>query len=193
MFSVLAAAVLALVLVHEVSGLNRLRIQPVTGTDYNPVAQYVAARHKPGEPVLVALPPPAYLALGSRDDLIFVSSPPDRPRAQRYTRLTADGRYVDYWTGVTSIVSTAELCETILTSPNLWLIVDDARLWADWAYVGPMADVMTGLTYEQYRSPSGSVVRRLAPTPSRNPRIERLCAQEMEKAHHAAGTNPPSP
>src|SRR4051794_13953444 len=94
LFAVLAVGIMALVLVHEVSGLDGLRSNPVTGSDYIPVSEYVAARHKPGEPVFVAIPPPAYLALKSRDDLIFVSSPLDRERAQRYTRLTSKGVYV---------------------------------------------------------------------------------------------------
>jgi hypothetical protein len=174
-----AVGLLLLVFAHEVSGLNRLQTEPVIGSDYVKIARYVAARHKPGEPVFVAIPTQAYLALGSRDDLIFVSSPLDRERAQRYSRLTSDGRYVDYWTGVRSIVSTGQLCQALLTSPNLWFLVDGARLNADWAYLGDMATVINGLTYIRYYDLSGAMVRRLAPVPSRDPLAEKLCAKAM--------------
>ena len=189
--SVAAALLLTLVLVHEVSGLNNLRTRPVIGSDYLLVSQFVAARHKPGEPVFVALPPPAYLALGSRDDLIFISSPLDRKRAQRYTRLTASGEYVDYWLGVRSIVSTGQLCYAMLTSPALWLIVDGSRLQADWAYQGEMAQVITGLTYIRYWTPSGAMVLRLAPIPARDPKAEDLCDDAM--AREGLVLPPPAP
>lgn len=174
-----AAGLLLLVLVYEVTGLNRLQTQPVVGSDYVKTARYVAARHKPGEPVFVAIPTQAYLALGSRDDLIFVSSPLDRERAQRYSRLTSDGHYVDYWTGVRSIVSTGQLCQALLTSPDLWFLVDGARLNADWAYLGEMATVINGLTYIRFYDMSGAMVRRLAPAPSRDSIAEKLCAKAM--------------
>jgi hypothetical protein len=175
-----AVGVLLLLFVHEVSGLNRLQTNPVLGSDYVRTARYVAARHKPGEPIFVAIPTQAYLALGSRDDLIFVSSPLDRERAQRYSRLTSDGRYVDYWTGVRSIVSTGQLCQALLTSPDLWMLVDGARLNADWAYLGDMATVINGLTYIRYYDMSGAMVRRLAPVPSRDSVAEKLCVKAME-------------
>lgn len=174
-----AIALLLLVFTHEVTGLNRLQTEPVIGSDYVKTAEYVAARHKPGEPVFVAIPTQAYLALGKRDDLIFVSSPLDRVRAQRYARLTSDGRYVDYWTGVRTIVSTGQLCQALLTSPDLWFLVDGARLSADWAYLGDMATVINGLTYIRYYDESGAMVRRLAPVPSRDSVAEKLCAKAM--------------
>lgn len=179
--AVVGVAILVLVLIHEATGLAKLQRDPVLGSDYVVTAEYLAARHKPGEPVFVAIPTQAYLALGSRDDLIFVSSPLERARAQRYTRLTSDGRYVDYWTGAQSIVSTGQLCKALLTSPTMWMLVDGARLSADWAYQGEMAHVIAGLTYIRfYDFDSGAMVRRLAPSPSRDPDAERICANAME-------------
>jgi hypothetical protein len=179
---VVGVALLLLVFAHEATGLARLRSNPVLGSDYVVTAEYLAARHTPGEPVFVAIPTQSYLALGSKDDLIFVSSPLERERAQRYTRLTSNGEYVDYWTGVRSIVSTGQLCQALLTSPKLWMLVDGARLSADWAYLGEMADVINGLTYMRfYDFDSGSMVRRLKPSPSRDPMAERICANAMER------------
>ena len=163
------------VFLHDANGLYRLRENPVTGTDYLPAAEFIAARHEPGQKILTALPPPAYLALGSTEDLIFLSSSQDRKRAQRYTRLTADGTYVDYWTGVDSVVDIRTLCSTLLNTPDLWLLVDRSRLGADWAFAGPMATVIEGLTYIRYEAEGGAMVRRLAPIPSREPAAEHMC------------------
>ena len=180
--AVVGVAILLLVFIHEATGVAKLQSDPVLGSDYIVTAEYVAARQTPGEPVFVAIPTQAYLALGSRDDLIFVSSPLERDRAQRYTRMTSDGRYLDYWTGVRSIVSTGQLCQALLTSPKLWMLVDGARLSADWAYEGEMAQVIDGLTYIRfYDFDSGAMVRRLAPGPSRDPAAERICANAMER------------
>lgn len=164
-------------LVYDVGGIADLNRNPVTGVDYLPIVEFVAERKEPGEKVLVALPPPAYLALDSTEELIFLSSPLTRKRAQRYTRLTEDGRYVDYWTGVDSVVDTAGLCQTLLSEPGLWLIVDDARLDADWAFRGSMATVIRGMTYVRFDAEGGAQVRRLSPPASRTPRAEELCAQ----------------
>ena len=60
------------------------------------------------------------------------------------------------------------------------MLVDGARLDADWAYQGDMATVITGLTYIRYWQPGGAMVRRLAPIPSRDPVAEQLCTDEME-------------
>ena len=169
----------AIFLSYDVSGIADLQRNPVTGVDYLPVAEFVAARKQQGEKVLVALPPPAYLALGTTEDLIFLSSPLTRKRAQRYTRLTEDGRYVDYWAGVDSIVDTAGLCRTLQKEADLWLIIDQSRLRADWAFAGSMATVIEGMTYVRYSTESGAEVRRLAPVVSRDPQADAICASAL--------------
>jgi len=176
--AILAALVIASIFIsYDVAGIADLQQDPVTGVDYIPVVNFVEARKQPGEKVLVALPPPAYLAFRSTNDLIFLSSPISRKRAQRYTRLTEDGGYVDYWTGVDSVVDTASLCQTLYNEPGLWLIVDEARLNADWAFQGSMATVIRALTYVRYEAEGGAMVRRLSPLPSRDPGAEQLCAE----------------
>lgn len=171
--------VAAMFLRYDLAGLARLQTNPITGVDYLPVVAFVEERKQAGEKVLVALPPPAFLAFGSTEDLIFLSSPLERKRAQRYTRLTEDGRYVDYWTGVDSVVDTAGLCQTLLSEPDLWLIVDDSRLTADWAYAGTMATVIEGMTYIRYYAEGGGLVRRLAPPPARTSEAESICAAAL--------------
>jgi hypothetical protein len=175
--AILAALVISSIFAgYDVAGIKDMQDNPVTGVDYVPVVEFVAERRLPGEKVLVALPPPAVLAFGSTDDLIFLSSPITRKRAQRYTRLTEDGGYVDYWAGVDSVVDTASLCQTLLNEPGLWLIVDDSRLNASWAFKGSMASVIRGLTYVRYYAEGGAMVRRLSPPPSRSAGAEQLCA-----------------
>jgi hypothetical protein len=183
LLSLVAVSGLMLVLLLELSGLNRMRANPRSGQDYFPAVEYVAARRLPGEPVLVAWPPPAYLALGSREDLIFVSGTLDRARARIYAQRAQNGEYLDYWIGVPSIVTTGQLCQKLLISPNLWLIVDRARLRADWAYEGEMADVMLGMTYNVDPDwvPGNAMVRRPAFAPDRDPQAEQLCIRAMEE------------
>ena len=177
---VVAALIIGVIfLTYDVAGIAEMQRNPVTGVDFLPVVEFVAERKGDDEKVLAALPPPAYLALGSTEDLIFLSSPLDRKRAQRYTRLTEDGRYVDYWAGVDSVVDTAGLCQTLLTEPDLWLIVDDSRLTADWAFAGSMAIVIEGMTYIRYSAEGGAMVRRLSPPPSRDPFAEDICAATL--------------
>lgn len=174
------AVVLALLpVLYGLAGSNHLRTNTVTGVDYVPAVQYLAERHTPGEPVLSALTAPVYLALGSADDIVFLSSPLDRKRAQRYTRLTEEGVYVDYWTGSPSVVDVRGLCNTLLSSPNLWLLVDEARLEADWAFLGSMATVIEGMTYVRLGVEGGAQVRRIKPIPSRDPKAEEICATAM--------------
>jgi hypothetical protein len=106
-------------------------------------------------------------------------SPIDRARAQRYTRILDDGRYVDYWTGSDSVVDVAGLCNMLLTTPDMWLVLDDARLKADWAYEGPMAEVIRGMTYIQFSGDAGAQVRRVKPLPGRDPAAEQICDAAM--------------
>lgn len=175
--AVLAAIILGSIFAgYDVAGITDMHTDPVLGVDYLPVVKFVEERRQPGEKVLVALPPPAYVAFGSEDGLIFLSSPLDQKRAQRYTRLTEDGGYVDYWTGVDSIVDTASLCQVLLNEPGIWILVDGQRLDATWAFRGSMATVIRGLTYVRYYDESGAMARRLAPPPSRTAGVEQLCA-----------------
>lgn len=180
MLAVLAAVIIGSIFAgYDVAGIRNMHQEPVTGVDYLPVVEYVEARREPGQTILVALPPPAFLAFQSTEDLIFLSSPLTRKRAQRYTRLTEEGNYVDYWTGVDSIVDTAGLCRLISSDPNLLLIVDEARLDADWAYKGSMASVIRGMTYVRFEAEGGAMVRGVSPLPSRTVRAEQLCAQAL--------------
>jgi hypothetical protein len=160
---------------YDFEGHRRMREDPVIGVDYLPIVTFVAERRAPGEKVIVALPPPAYLAFGTSDDLIFLPGPLDRNRAQRYTRLAADGRLIDFWTGVDSIVSTAGLCQSLLNEPGIWVLVDQPRLIGDWALLGSMSTVIEGLTYVRHHVEGGAQARRVKPLPSRDPVAEQIC------------------
>ena len=162
--------------VQQIGSLLELFRTPVRGPDYVVALEYVAARRAPDEAVLTALPPPAYLALGGSEGVVFVASPLDRSRAQRYTRVLDSGRYVDFWLGGDAIVGTAGLCSSIAANPNLWLVVDLARLGGQSAFAGEMASVMVGLTEEVYRGPGNVVVRRPIPALALDPAMAAVCA-----------------
>ncbi len=160
-----AYGIVALVIASLVGGLAWRLAHPVVHPDHLAAMRYVAARHAPGEPVIVALPTAAYLALGDADDLRFLAGPEDRPRAQRLTRLTDDGP-VDYWIGVDSIVSARQLRALLMAHPRAWVVVDEERLAAPWAYAGAMAGVLREMTDPIYAAPGGALVLRGAPVVS---------------------------
>jgi hypothetical protein len=176
-----AALVVVLVLSADASELYRIHQNPDSGVDYSPAVEYVAARHTPGEPVYVALPTPAYLALGSKEDLVFLSGKLDDPLARIYALRTTDGGYVDYWIGAPSIVTTGQLCNALLSSEHYWLIVDGFRLGRDWAYEGEMAEVIVGLTRKVDPDwPSGiAMVRQRAPMSRIDPEVLAICSEAM--------------
>lgn len=143
-----------------VAGLVWRLEHPIVHPDHRTALAYVAEHRRPGEPVIAALPAIAYLMLGTAEDLQFLAGPEERPRAQRYTRQTRDGRLIDYWVGVPSIVSPGQLCRTVRAHPDAWLVVDRHRLDADWAYKGAMADTLRGATYRAFEAPGGALVLR---------------------------------
>jgi hypothetical protein len=179
-FRGLGVAVLLLTGIHLESGLHYLTRHTVSDPDYVSAMEYVAARHQPGEQVIVALPPPAYLALGGAQDLLFVPGPFESKRTERYTRQVAEGQYVDYWAGAPALVSVNQVCQSLTTHPGAWLVVDADRLRGSWAYGGDMARVMLGLTYQQYHGAGGVVVLRVAPGPARDANAERICRQAAQ-------------
>lgn len=155
-------AVLAVMITNGAGVAWRLE-HSIIHPDYNAAMSHVAEQHEPGQPVIVALPAVAYLALDQddRDDMYFLAGPEDRPRAQRYTRRTGGGDLIDYWAGVDSIVTSARLRQILEDHPGAWVVVDRQRLYADWApYAGPMTDVLDAMTELEYEAPGGALVLR---------------------------------
>ncbi len=171
-----AAAVCVLLLfVHGGMRLRDRLAQPVVGPGHVAALTEVAAHRRPGEQVIVSLPPVAYLALGGRDDLVFLAGQEESSRTRRYTQLAPDGRYLDYWTGTDSIVTTAGLCAELGSHPDGWVVVDKHRLKKTWAYAGPMATVIRGATTETFRDGSGALVLRTLPSASWTNDATRVC------------------
>jgi hypothetical protein len=142
------AGALAVVLVIYVlgGGLNWRFFRPIIDSDHIGGVEYVAANREPGDLVIAALPAPAYLEFGGGDDLMFMAGAEGTNRINRYTRLDADGRTIDYWAGVDSIVSTPQLCSVLTANPNAWIIVDEDRLTEIWAFSGPMRETVLRMT-----------------------------------------------
>jgi hypothetical protein len=136
--------------------LQHLVVHP----DYHAAMAYAAANHSPRQPVIVALPPVAYLAMdgSDRDDLYFLAGSRESTRADRYTLATEDGKSVDYWVGIDSIVTVEELRNLLVENPNSLLVIDEYRLEADWAYRGEIEDVIREMTRVVYRAQGGALV-----------------------------------
>ncbi len=170
-----AAACVLLLFVHGSMRLRDRLAQPVVGPGHVAALTEVAAHRRPGERVFVSLPPVAYLALGGRDDLVFLAGQEEGSRTRRYTQLAPDGRHLDYWTGTDSIVTTAGLCAELASHPRGWVVVDEHRLKQTWAYAGPMATVIRGATSETFRDGSGALVLRTLPLASWTDDATRVC------------------
>jgi hypothetical protein len=111
-------------------------------TDYQAASAFVAARHRPGELVIAALTAPVFLAGVPHDDIRFLPGPSSRTRARRYTRITQDEIYRDFWLGVPSIVTAERLCATMRDHPGSWVIVDETRLRSNSFFGGAMQDAI---------------------------------------------------
>ena len=143
-----------------VAGLGWRLAHPVVHPDYGTAMAYVAERRAPDQPILVALPTAGALTPGAGEGLVFLAGPADRPRAERLTRLSADGGLTDYWIGVPAITSIGDLNRFLAVNPDAWIVVDEERLNADWAYAGPIADALRGETRLVYEGPGRVLVLR---------------------------------
>jgi hypothetical protein len=170
-------------LFFQVRGLDAIRQRPRLGSDYISPVEYVAAHHTPGEPVIVAWPPVAYLGIEPTDDIVFIPGPSDRERAQNFARVNDEGELVDFWTGSQTIVTTGHLCQFMLTHQDFWMIIDRSRLRAEWAYAGEMQDVIMGMTVQDRTEWQGgqAMVLRLAPEADRDPEAVSLCQDAMAR------------
>ena len=145
-----------------VIGLGWRLADPVVHADHVAATEYVAAHRAGDEPVIAALPAVAGLLLDNDDELFFLAGTENRSRAERLTRLTPDG-LVDYWMGVSAIVSADTLGQLLREHPGTWVVVDQDRLNADWAYQGEIADTLARWTEPVYEGAGGALVLRVPP------------------------------
>ncbi len=138
---------------------------PVINADYHAASRYVEEHHEPGQPVIVALPPPLYLGLdeGGRADIVFLAGPAGGARARDYSRVTPNDERVDYWVGAPTIQSPEELRQVLLRYPDAMVVVDWYRLTADGIYRGEIENVIREMTEPVYQGPGGVQVLQLAP------------------------------
>jgi hypothetical protein len=141
-------------------GLSWRLVHPVVHPDHNAALAYVAERRTPDQVVIVALPAIAYLTPGTETGLIFLAGPDDRTRADKLTRRTSDGGTTDYWIGVPAITSVDQLRLVLAAYPDAWIVVDEERLSGDWAYAGPLADLLRRETVRVYEGPGEVLVLR---------------------------------
>ncbi|MGI8642591.1 MAG: hypothetical protein ACR2LS_00545, partial [Thermomicrobiales bacterium] len=140
---------------------------PVVHADHVAATEYVAAHRQDGDLVIAALPAVSGLIIDDADDLYFLAGTENRSRAERLTRVTPDG-LVDYWMGVRAIVSAEALERLLRDHPGAWVIVDEDRLGADWAYEGAIAETLDTWTEPVYEAAGGALVLRVPPAEAAN-------------------------
>lgn len=156
---------IAVIVVVIGSGLFWRLNNPVVQPDYHAAMAYVEEHHQPGEPVIVTLPPVGYLTMDepTRGDVIFLAGSQGWTRADRYTRLTDDGRLIDYWIGADSIVTTESLRQLLVDNLGAWIIADEGRLEDDWTNEATIKGLLRDATFPAYLSDGGAVVFRTLP------------------------------
>jgi hypothetical protein len=115
------------------------------------------------------------LALGGREDVLYLVRLGDGPLVQRFTVRTAVGTEVDRWVGSPAVTSVAELCRLLDQQPDAWVVADEGRLDASWGYRGAAAAVLRGATIRVYDAAGGAFVARPAPPADWSPAAREAC------------------
>jgi hypothetical protein len=119
---------------------------PVVNSVYEDVFTVLRERQTPGELILVAMPPVAWLSLpGQRGEIRFLAGSAGRERSDRYTFPDGNVRR-DFWLGVESVTSVRQLCEHLSANPGSWVAIDQGRLVSRSVYGGDMNTVLRNAT-----------------------------------------------
>jgi hypothetical protein len=185
-----AGALAVIAVIAPTSGLRYLADHPVVEADYAAAMRFVADHHAPGQPVITAFSPVAYLALGGREDLVYLVRLGDAPGVQPYTVRTVAGTEVDRWVGSPAITSVANLCHLLQDRPDAWVVADEFRLDAEWGYRGAAATVLRGATVRVLDADGGAFVARPALPADWSPAARDACQSAVPATD--AGAEPKS-
>lgn len=175
-----AALLLAPVLLNSLTGVDWRLSNSGSAPDYFGAMSYVRDNHEPGQPIIVALPPVAYLSLDAEDrkDIHFLGGSEDNNRAQRYTQLV-NGQYVDFWLGTPAITTMRGLCDLLITSPQRsYIVVDEDRLEGDWAYGGRVELLINGASDHVSEGDNGVIVSQSLPYGEWDVRAQAACISQ---------------
>ncbi len=175
----LAYVVLGMCLVYVFDGtasrIQRHDVDP----DYARALRWIEPQHTAGDPVLAAMTSVTWFSLIPQADVYFLAGSEDAARTGRYVRAAPDGSLMDYWSGVPALASTATLCTFLEAHPNSWLLVDDERLRSNWAFGGPMQEVIRGASAQVFKeSDAASVYRSLVPA-AWSPKATEACVAAL--------------
>lgn len=175
-----AALLLVPVLLNSLTGTDWRLSNSGSAPDYFAAMDYVADHHDAGQPIIVALPPVAYLSLDSEDrrDIYFLGGSEDSSRAQRYTQLE-NGQPVDFWLGAPAITTMMDLCDLLTTSPQRsYIVVDEERLTGDWAYGGRVELLINGASEHVSEGDNGVIVSLSLPYGEWDVRAQAACVSQ---------------
>lgn len=134
-----------------------------------PAEEYIATHRQPGELILTSGAVETALTMGRLPELRFLPGGEGSQRSLRYTRFTADGRPIDYWIGMPSLYTTAELCRALQAAPGSWVMLSH-RVWQNWGYndlpprlmerqSAALRELMLGLADQEYEDQDWIVFR----------------------------------
>jgi 4-amino-4-deoxy-L-arabinose transferase-like glycosyltransferase len=179
----LAAGTLAAVLGHLFDGAYLRVRRAIVHPDYQHAAAFVSVRRQAGEPVIAAMTPPVWTSPLGTEGLWFLAGPEGSSRIARYARLRPDGSWGDYWVGVPAITSVGQFCTLAASSPGAWVIVDDERLAAHWAFQGAMARAITGSGSLELDAAGGERVYRVKPRAEWSSAAVEACTAPIQQAN----------
>ena len=62
-----------------------------------------------------------------------------------------------------AIVTSDDLRRILRDHPDAWIVIDEERLRADWAYAGEIETLLDTGTIIEHRTPGGGLVLRIRP------------------------------
>ncbi|CAA9557999.1 MAG: hypothetical protein AVDCRST_MAG87-1348 [uncultured Thermomicrobiales bacterium] len=178
----LAAIVVLPSLAHSASAAGWRMGVAGHDADYWDITRWVGNHYEAGQYVITALPPAAAFWFPQEvveEQMFFLAGPKGRNRTERYSRKMEDGRKGDYWLGTPPIDSIDALCQVLdAHAGNAWIIVDSARLEAQWAYKGEMADVINGSSAIRHQGDGRSLALSVKPVWRWDRDLTRACTGE---------------
>jgi hypothetical protein len=164
-------AILALVvLLNGAAGVTRLGPYEAPESSAEATAEeYVADHRQAGELILTSGPVETALTMGRLPELRYLPGGEGSQRSLRYTRFKDDGQAIDYWIGMPSLYTAAELCSAVKAAPGSWVLLSH-RVWQNWGYndlptramerqSAAMRDLVLGLADEEYQDEEWIVFR----------------------------------
>jgi len=174
-----AVALLAAQFLNIGTGLANLTANPQIDTDYVAASLYVNEHRDPNAIILTSVPEPTYLALDGATNLYYLVG---RLQVGWYTHALPDGSIVDFWIGAPAVIGARNLCGLLYQHPDSWIVVDKARLNANWGFSGSMNTIIWGAGAVQFTGAQSIYAIKMKPESEWTPAARIACQTALQIA-----------